>query len=1064
MNWTATALLTLALSTCAFAQSTGGVAGISGVVKDPSGAAVPNAKVVISSASQGTLRSIQTNGAGAFAAPALLPGPGYKVAVTAAGFAPFELNDIDLEVGQSLSLNVPLTVGQTSTTIDVVGAAELLDDTKSDVSTVVSGRQIADLPVNGRRVDSFVLLTPGVSNDATFGLLTFRGVAGNNSFLIDGNDNTEQFYDENAGRTRIQSQISQDAVQEFQVVSDNYSAEYGRAMGGVVNTVTKSGTNQLHGTAFYYFRSTGFDAADPFATINETNSAGVTTPTRINPPEKQVEGGATIGGALIKDKLFWLVNADLEYRKFPLVDSYISSGVINPATQSWVTTGSQACGAPATAAQCNAINGLLPRFFGLVPRTDDNDLAFGRLDYHPNDKNTFTAEFNFLRWWSPNGIQTGLSSTSGAGITGNGDDSVRVRNGKLGWTWVPSSNLVNNFHFGVDTDRQADSFDAAELGSGLGYLDVSVDGVQLGPATYLPRVEPSETRYEFSDDATYVKGDHNLKFGFNFFTTEDYNYYISNAFGSYTYANPTCFALDYTPVAGQPADTSCTTGGTGKNWSGYSQTFGNPVADYRINELAWYVNDQWKVSPRFTLGLGVRWDKSLSMNFPVTNPAFPQTGYIHTPSADFSPRVGASYRLNDKMVLRGGFGLFYARLLGSLIDNLWTTNGIYQIPSSFTGSNAAQLAAGPVFPNILPPTTTVVPVSTTTIQYAAPNYKTPYSAQANLTLERQITSDMLLSVSGIMSRGIHLLGAADVNLNPATTTYSVPFQVENSSGQVVGTYTVPLYTTPRPNTAWGTVYEVTNGVDSVYDALAVTLNKRFSHAFQMLGSYTWAHEIDDGQEQASNALFFNSFTSLYNGNNSAERGNGWEDQRHRFVLSLVWAPTVKSDNPFVKWILNDWQFSSITTLASGRPYSSTTVTGSLCTTANTTGCIQLPSGTSLLSTSFPDAFTGVHRVPWLPVNNILTPASYRADIRVTKNIPIKIGDRDTRLALNGEAFNISNSWSPTSMSSAEYVLSKGVLTPNITNGIQGWGVGTADGGFPDGTQARRLQISARYTF
>ena len=132
---------------------------------------------------------------------------------------------------------------------------------------MVSTQQIQELPINGRRVDSFVLLTPGVTNDATFGLLTFRGVAGNNSFLLDGNDNTEQFYDENAGRTRIQSQVSADAVQEFQVVSANVSAEYGRAMGGVVNTVTKSGSNAVHGSAFYYLRSTGFDAHDPYSQL-----------------------------------------------------------------------------------------------------------------------------------------------------------------------------------------------------------------------------------------------------------------------------------------------------------------------------------------------------------------------------------------------------------------------------------------------------------------------------------------------------------------------------------------------------------------------------------------------------------------------------------------------------------------------------------------------------------------------------------------------------------------------------------------------------------------------------
>ncbi len=588
----ATALLLLS-SVSLFGQAAGGAAGISGTVKDASNSAIPNAKVVISTASQGQVRTITTNAAGAFIAPALIPGPGYKVSVSAAGFSAYDVKDIDLQVGQTLDLQVKLEVGAAATQVEVAGTAPLVDAEKSDVSTVVNNQQIQELPINGRRVDSFVLLTPGVTNDATFGLLSFRGVAGNNSFLIDGNDNTEQFYDENAGRTRIQSQISQDAVQEFEVVSDDYSAEYGRAMGGVVNTVTKSGSNALHGTGFYYFRSTGFDAADPFAVVN-----GV----RLNPPEKRVEGGATVGGKIIKDKLFFLANFDLTHRLFPMVDSYVSNGVINAANDTWVTTGSTGCTAPATPAQCNAINALLPRFFGLIPRTDDNDLGFGRLDYHPNEKNTFTAEFNFLRWWSPNGIQTGLSSTSGAGITGNGDDSVRVRNGKLGWTFVPNSTFVNTFRFGVDTDRQADSFDPAELGNGLNYLDVSVAGVQLGPATYLPRVEPAETRYEFSDDATLIKSNHTIKFGFNYFTTEDYNYFISNAFGSYTYATPTAFAQDYSSPSGVVGPQ-----GT-KNWTGYSQTFGNPIADYRINELAWYVNDQWRVNDRFTLTLGIRWD------------------------------------------------------------------------------------------------------------------------------------------------------------------------------------------------------------------------------------------------------------------------------------------------------------------------------------------------------------------------------------------------------------------------------------------------------------------------
>ena len=220
MNLKSVSALLLLSAASVFSQA-GGVAGISGTVEDPSGSAVPNAKVVISSASQGQIRSLTTNSAGAFSAPALIPGQGYNLTITAPGFAPYEVKDIDLQVGQNLSLNAKLQVAASATQVEVSATAPLVDSTKTDVSTVVGTQQIQELPINGRRVDSFVLNTPGVTNDATFGLLTFRGVAGNNSFLLDGNDNTEQFYDENAGRTRIQSQISADAVQEFQVVSAN---------------------------------------------------------------------------------------------------------------------------------------------------------------------------------------------------------------------------------------------------------------------------------------------------------------------------------------------------------------------------------------------------------------------------------------------------------------------------------------------------------------------------------------------------------------------------------------------------------------------------------------------------------------------------------------------------------------------------------------------------------------------------------------------------------------------------------------------------------------------------
>src|SRR5580698_6212895 len=682
-----------------WAQAAAGVAGISGVVHDASGAAVPNAKVVISSDARGEVRSITTNGAGLFSAPALIPGPGYKVDVTAAGFAGWQVKDIDLRVGQDLGLTVNLAVAQSTTQVEVAGVAPLVDSTKTDVSVVVGTREIMELPINGRRVDSFVLDTPGVTSDATFGLLTFRGVEGNNSFLLDGNDNTQQYYDENGGRTRIVSQISADAVQEFQVVSSNFSAEYGRAMGGVVNTVTKSGTNQYHGTVFYFLRSTGFDARDPFATFSLPTGAVV----GINPSEHFLQTGGTVGGPIVKDKLFFFLSADITRRNFPFVDSQIKVGVLDPINQVWI-----GCGAPATPAQCSAINALLPRFYGTIPRTAKNDLYFGRMDYHLNDKNTFATSFNFLRWISPNGIQTGLSSTVGAGITGNGDDFVTLRNGSASWTYVPNGSIVNNFRYGLYTDREADGYDSAELGGGLGFLDVAVGGVQLGPPTYLPRVQPMETRNQFADDLSWSRGKHLMKFGVDIARTSDYVNSISPRYGSYTYLTPTTFAEDYT----NPTN--------GKNWSAYSQTFGNPAIDYAIKELGFYAEDQWRATDKLTVTLGARYEHSIAPKPTVVNPDWPETATIHTGALNLAPRVGIAYRIDKKTVVRAGFGTYFARLLAGMVEDTLEGQGLFQQAVSLTGTNATQLAGGPSLPNTLaaPPSGLTPP--TLSLQFTAP--------------------------------------------------------------------------------------------------------------------------------------------------------------------------------------------------------------------------------------------------------------------------------------------------------------------------------------------------------
>src|SRR5260370_12242 len=343
-----TACLLLIVSAPVFAQSAAGLAAISGVVRDQSGAAAPKASVVVSNSSLGTVRTLTTNDDGLFTAPALARASGYEVARTVSGFGGYEPKALDLPVGQNLNLNINLSLAQSATAVEVTADAPLVEDTKTDVSQVIDSRQILDLPINGRRVDSFVQLTPGVTNDGTFGLLSFRGVAGGNAFLVDGSDTTEQYYNENAGRSRVASQLSQDAVQEFQVLSANFSAEYGRASGGVVNTVTRSGTNRPHGTAYWFFRNRTLNARDRYASIN--------------PPEIRHQAGASLGGPIKKDKLFYFLNFDITRRNFPMVSSINRPAVVDPNGKTFL-----GCAPPATPAQCAAISTILPRYFVLIP-------------------------------------------------------------------------------------------------------------------------------------------------------------------------------------------------------------------------------------------------------------------------------------------------------------------------------------------------------------------------------------------------------------------------------------------------------------------------------------------------------------------------------------------------------------------------------------------------------------------------------------------------------------------------------------------------------------------------
>ena len=1027
----------LALSLCAlifvagaYAQATAGLGSVSGTVHDSSGASVPGATVVITNESKGIKRTMTTTDAGVFAVPALTPASGYGIAVTKEGFTSYEIKSFEILVGQNVDFRVQLTVGTATTQVEVTAEAPLVESTKHGVTSTVGGEQIDGLPINGRRVDSFVLLTPAVTNDGEFGLLSFRGIAAGNAFLTDGNDTTNSFYNENAGRTRIGSQLSQDAVQEFQVLSNGFSAEFGRAMGGVINTVTKSGGNATHGTGYWFFRNRTLEATDRYAN-------------GLKAPEWRHTAGGSVGGAIKKDKLFYFVNFDYTDRNFPgqnrIVNTSITDGTGNfiPASNCDPSKDTSTVGPKVTQAQCNAAIAFIQKQMNvLVPRTYNQELGFAKIDWRPTDRNSFSFDLNAMRWVSPHGIQTQAVLTNGNMLGNNGNSTVQDKYGKASWTSVVNNNAVNEFRFGWFKDRLSDP-GASDLYPSTGPLYITVAGSTVGGAQAYPRTYPSENRYQIVDNYTWTKGAHSLKLGMDFQTTQDWTNQLFNGNGAYSYSSLLSFAKDFTSPSGL------------NNYTTFTQAFGNPIKSLRTTDINFYVQDSWKLSEKLTFAYGVRYEKSWLPQPTITNPDYPLTGHIPEQNKNFAPRVSLNYAIDDRTVIRAGYGIFYARIHGNLLDTLFLGNGKYQ-----TSISIGPTAAGaPTFPNILSGTGGI-PAASVSLQYADRNLRAPYSQQGTLAVEHQFTRDIAVTASYIWSRGIAIFTQRDMNLGAPSAPYT--YTIMDAANNPVGTYSTPLFLKPFPDTRYGKILQVENGGQSWYNALALQLVKRFSHGLTGQINYTWSHAIDDADMQGASWNISSTFNNAtFNGNYPLDKGSSTLDQRHRLSVNWLWKPIfTTSTSTFAKYLVNGWEISGITTLASAHPVSATV-------NAPSTALGGVFPGVTLANGTL-NGSGGWNRVPFLPVGTLNIDQTYNVDARLTRSIPM--GER-LKFNLSFEAFNAFNTIHNTSVQTAAYqVATGGIIRPVLTNGVSLLGNGSASQGFPDGTNARRMQVALRFVF
>jgi hypothetical protein len=1006
-------VLSAAFSGSAMAQAVAGMGGISGVVRDPSGATVPGAQVVISNPTKGIQRTLITSVAGVFAAPALVPSTGYSLTVTISKFGKWEAKDFEILVGQTVDFKITLQLAGSATEVVVTGEAPLVETSKTDVSQVVERLQIENLPINGRRADTFVLVTPAVVSDGTFGLISFRGIAGGNSFLTDGNDTTQSYYNENAGRTRISTQISQDAVQEFQVLSNGFSAEFGRAMGGVINTVTRSGSNDIHGTAYWYFRNRTLNAMDRYA------------PKGLNPSEWRHQVGGSLGGPIIKDKLFFFANTEIIKRNFPAINRIINTQFTDAGGNN-ITA---AC--TATAAQCATAIAFIKRQMDvIVPRTVDSAMGFIKLDWRPTERNSFSFDVNAMHWKSPHGIQTQAVLTNGNALGGNANSTVETRYGKASWISVFNPKMLNEFRFGVFKDRLSDPAAGDLWPAETGGLSISLNGTAIGAPQAYPRTLPSELRFQFADNLSWTLASHAVKFGVDIATNQDYIDQLYNGLGGYSYSSLTSFAKDF---SGNTTNA--------KNYSNFTQAFGNPIQNIRTSDIGVYAQDVWRLSSKMTLNYGMRYEHTWIPQPWITNPAYPQTGTIPSPTNNFAPRVGLSYMINSKTVLRAGYGIFWARFHGNGLDTLLLGNGQFQpniyVSSSTTGS--------PVFPNVYA-SATGLPSGTVNLQFAGPDFHNPYTQQATVGIERQLGKELGLTVSYIWSRGIGIWTQRDVNLGPPGPT--VTYTIQDANGSNVGTYSTPIYlSSQKLDKNYGKILMVENGGQSWYNGLAVQLRKRMSHGITASVSYTWSHAFDDANQQgASWNIGWNYNNVTIPGNYVFDKGSSTMDQRHRAIVSFQWQPTfTQSNSAFARYAINGWQLSGITTLASAQPLSAT---------VNVTSATQFSGQTMTYSTL--NGSGGWNRVPFWPVSSLNVDQIYRVDARLTRVLPF---NERVKLHLMFEAFNLFNTISDTFINTQAYSATGGILKPTAN-----LGVGNQSQGFPDGTNARRCQVAMRLFF